>query len=519
MTETSQPTKPMSDEKKGSASDEPREGRWLRRATSVRALAVLAFMVGVAVILAARPFTHAESGDDSIYDYIAQSIVRGQLPYRDVIDPKTPGSSYLSAAAMIIGGSVGVRDIIAVRWLHVLMIGLLSAITFLVGQNYFRNRFAAVIAFLIPLMINGFSGLVIRGTQPKLSMILFGMFALLMVGKDRPFWAGFASMLSCLCWQPGLMFTGVAVLIFSRYLTSWRDLRALKVIAGALVPLGVLVLYFLSKGALGELWSWTIVYPYTVFAPESAAPLGESVDSFWGVIRRELRWDTVIVVAALAGLVIYSVTRIVLRIRRRGSGDLFRDAVIFPAWIYLVFCMINFQNTPDLIPFFPFIGLFSGWLIVEAARLFARVWHKAETAIPIVAMILIALLIGIRYSSSSRAEDELRDQEEEARIVASYLGPDDKIYVHGRSELLVLLNKPNLNKYIGLDTGADDYIARNKPGGFGDVINEMEAGAPKILAITRLRNVRHRDELQAWIDEHYEKIKFGQLRGIYVRKQ
>lgn len=500
------------------ADDSNRRPLWFRRITGIKPVSVIAFLIGVTVILAAKPFTHAESGDDSIYDYIAQSIVRGQLPYRDVIDPKTPGSSYLSAAAMFIGDKTGMRDIIAVRWLHVLMMGLLATVTFLAGEMYFRNRLAGVIAFLIPLMINGFAPLVIRGTQPKLSMILFGMASMLMIAAGRPFGAGFASMLSCLCWQPGLMFTGVAVLIFSRYLTSWRDLRALKVIAGALIPVAILVSYFAWKGALGELWSWTIVYPYTVFAPESASPLGESVESFWGVILRELRWDTALVLAALAGLVIYSATRIAGWIKYNQSLGLYKDALVFPAVIYLLFCIINFQNTPDLIPFLPFIGLFAAWLIIEGARVVARRWPMAEFAIPATAIIMIALLIGIRSRNSTRPEDKLSFQDEEARIVASYLGPDDKIYVHGRSELLVLLKKPNLNKYIGLDTGADDYIARNKPNGFRDVIDEMEEAAPKVLAITRLRNVHHRDEIQSWIDQHYDKVRFGQLRGIYLRK-
>jgi len=58
------------------------------------------------------------------------------------------------------------------------------------------------------------------------------MVSLLMIAKDKPFWAGVCSMLSCLSWQPGLLFTGVAILIFSRYLTSWRDWRALKVTLG-----------------------------------------------------------------------------------------------------------------------------------------------------------------------------------------------------------------------------------------------------------------------------------------------
>ena len=70
-----------------------------------------------------------------------------------------------------------------------------------------------------------FSEWMVTGTQPKLPMILFGLLSVLLIGKQRPYWAGFFSMLSCLCWQPGLMFTGVAVLMFSRYLTTGGILR------------------------------------------------------------------------------------------------------------------------------------------------------------------------------------------------------------------------------------------------------------------------------------------------------
>jgi hypothetical protein len=516
MCETKQATQATSGDELGTADRRARTLRLPPRVTGVRALAVVSFLAGAAVVLAARPFTNAESGDDSIYDYIAQSILRGQVPYRDVIDPKTPGSSYLSAAAMIAGRAAGARDVIAVRWLHVLMFGLLAATTFLVGERYFENRLAAAIGFLVPLMISGFTPLVIRGTQPKLSLMLFGMLSLLMIATNRPFWAGVTSMLSSLCWQPGLMFTGVAVLIFSRYLTSWRDSRALRVVLGALTPLTILILYFMRKGALGELWSWTIVFPYTVFAPESAMPLAGEAESLWLVI---LRGDAALALFALAGLVIYSATRVVNRIRNRGSSGGFKDALIFPPVIYLVFCLINFQNAPDLIPFFPFIGLFTGWLAAAAGGLLARVWPRARVALPAAVIIIIVSLIAIRNLAPGRAPDSLSEQEEEARFVESLLGPNDKIYVHGRSELLVLLNRPNLNKYIGLDTGADQYVARGKPGGFRDVIDEMEAEAPKVLAITRLRNVRHRGEIEDWINQHYQKVKFEKLRGIYIRRQ
>jgi hypothetical protein len=170
---------------------------------------------------------------------------------------------------MEVGNLIGVRDVVAVRLFQALLVGLLSAITFHVARIYLRNGFAAVIAFMFALTSPKFAQWMVVGTQPKLPMILFGMLTLLLIAKDKPFLAGASSMMSCLCWQPGLMFTGVAFLIFTRYLTSWRDGRALKVIAGAVVPLAVVVAYFYWRGALDDLWAWTITYNYSVFGPDA----------------------------------------------------------------------------------------------------------------------------------------------------------------------------------------------------------------------------------------------------------
>src|SRR5262249_29189136 len=192
------------------------------------AIAILVF--GAGLMLLYRPFSQLEVGDSALYDYIGQSILRGQVPYRDVIDIKTPGSMYSAALAMALGKSVGLRDLIAVRLYQVLLVGLLSAVTFVVANAYLRSQLAAVIAALFPLTSHKFAEWMVVGTQPKLPMILFGMLSIFFIDRQRPFWAGVCSVLSFLWWQPGLMFTGVAVLVFSKYLTSWRDGRALKVL-------------------------------------------------------------------------------------------------------------------------------------------------------------------------------------------------------------------------------------------------------------------------------------------------
>jgi len=495
-----------------------------------RRLPLLAFLFGAAVTLMYRPFIQPEAGDPSIYDYIAQCILRGQLSYRDVVDIKWPGSTYLSALAMLVGKPFGLRDVLAARLLQVLLVGVLAAVTFLVAEAYLRSRVAGVAAAVMPFMLPSFSNIMVLGTEPKLPLMVFGLLTLLFIIKDRPFLAGFFSMLSCLCWQPGLMFTGVAFLIFSRYLTNWRDLRALKVLLGAAIPFAVMAIYFYSRSAFGDLWSLTISYNYGVFGPEAKRGTAEALKHIGKVMSRVFQTDIVLVFLGLAGYIIYLVER--LRARFKGkkvfaSPDTLRDALLLPTAVYFAFCLINFQSAPDSLPFIPFVGIFAAYCFVVAGRWIKAIKHgegrwghaRWEAWVPALAastMLILALFRGATYKPD---KGTIRDQDKEFKLVADVLGPNDTLYVHGTTELLVLLNKPNLNPYVDLDWGKDDYIASRKySGSFKALVDEMEAQAPKVVALSRLKVVAHRAELEQWVEAHYDKLDVPGYEGIYIRK-
>src|SRR5690242_19455670 len=92
---------------------------WFARKKEAVLIGVAAFIVGAGVMLMYSPRQHIEVADSAVYDYMAQCIVRGQVPYRDVIDSKGPGSLYMSALVMIVGKPIGLQDIIAVRLFYV----------------------------------------------------------------------------------------------------------------------------------------------------------------------------------------------------------------------------------------------------------------------------------------------------------------------------------------------------------------------------------------------------------------
>jgi hypothetical protein len=494
-----------------------------------RVLCAFVFLFSVAVMFLWHLYTQLEAGDSAIWDYVAQSILRGQVPYRDVVEIKGPASAYLSAIAMWLGKFVGLRDVMAVRFMQILIAGVLSVVTFMVVETYLRLRTAAFIASLFPLMSYHFVSWTAGGTQPKLTMILFGMLALLLMAKDRPFWAGFCSMLSCLSWQPGLLFTGVAVLVLSRYLTSWRDWRALRVVFGAMLPLGVTLLYFHQVGAFTDFWMWTVSYNYEVYAPGGIRTLSETVAHIWTVSGRVFNLDSIWVAFGLAGLLMFTAQRLRSKLNLRlalNSPELFKDALAIAPLVYLAFCLVNLQSGPDLMPLFPFIGIFAAWFIVEFSRLLngtrpisrePRLCRLIETLPSLVLLLVLAVAV-FRAATHKMEEWTLSYQEQQLAKMSGLIGPDDKIYVHGTLEILVLLNRPNLNPYIMWDHGKVGYIAAKKYGGsVNALIDAIEAERPKFVALSRLKLVPEGAALEHWLEANYDKLPITGYE-VHVRR-
>ncbi|MEW6127381.1 MAG: hypothetical protein AB1757_10105 [Acidobacteriota bacterium] len=494
---------------------------------SDRLLFIALFLFAIVLFLAYRPFSQIVIGDTAFYDYIAQSILRGQLPYRDTVDIKFPGGAYLSAFAMLIGKLFGLRDVLAVRVLYLLLAGIFCALIFLVGRVYLSSRIAGILAALMPLTLTRFGEWIATGTEPKLPLMIGGLLTLLMIAKRRPFWAGFCGTVACLFWQPGLMFVGVAFLIFTKYLTAWRDGNGVKVMLGALMPLAVVVLYFGAKGALGDLWAWTMTYNYSVFGPDAKRTIPDALAHIWKIVERVFQNRIAFVPLSIIGLGVYGFE--VLRNKRPfrqslQSPELYRDALLMPPLIYFAFSLINFQAGADLLPFLPFICIFSGYVIVLLIRKFSnfKIATLGKDQLPnrvaagaVGLMVLLALLTSARYRMQTGT---IGDQDKAFATVAENLNSGDKIYVHGTTELLVLLNRPNLNAYLFLDWGADEFAAFRQGKPFSELIAEMERATPKIVALSRLKVVRHRDDFLQWVEEHYTPLKVPGYDGIYIRK-
>ena len=141
-----------------------------------------------------------------------------------------------------------------------------------------------------------------------------------------------------------------------------------------------------------------------------------------------------------------------------------------------------------------------------------------EMLVPGLALALVLAVVLARAVTYTAGERTLQHQDQEFRTISDLLGPDDKIYVHGTVEILVLLNRPNLNPYILLDWDADKFAAARTPGGWGAIMDEMESQAPRVVAISRLRTVTYRADIERWVDEHYDRMALVRYDRVFVRK-
>jgi hypothetical protein len=467
-----------------------------------------------------KPGEQPTGGDLSMWDYMSQSIVRGAVPYKDVVNIKTPLGSYLAAAAIKISHPFGLRDIIAIRYLYILFASLTVAMTFLVFDVYWQRRSAAILAAVLMLSYNSFGIWNSSGAQVKTATILFGLLSLYAVARGQAWLAGFWGALSFWCWQPGLLFTGAAGLVFCGFLTRPFDRRAIATAFGAIVPLLLGVLYFHSVGAWDDFYRWCFEFNTTS---------NSSVDSAFGWARaatavkkaypEEWLWFVLFPAGFLwrlveAGQILY----------RFGTAAFLKSSwrlapeIAFS--VYALFSLFNLQSGPDMIIFLPFVSGYAAYLIaglVEPLNQFAGLVVERIKGlsglrgivryIPISALIILIFLFKVADAFQYELVFKLQDEEREWSEVVSQLSASESIYAQGSLDLLVLYNLPNANKYIYFDRGKDVYAGRIEQGGFDGIIEDLKNKQPKFVSLAKLKHIKERDKLLAWLDELYEPYK------------
>lgn len=488
----------------------------------------LVFLAALLVYSQNQFWKQPSSGDRANWDYFAQVIVRGGVPYKDVVNIKSPLSAYIGAVAIVVTKPFGLRDIFAIRIAFLILSALVAAFTFQLASEYLDSR-VGIIAATVMISCVAFSRYNSGGIQPKTPMILFGLLSLLALKRDRPFLSGLFGMCSALCWQPGLLFVGVAFLGFSRYLTNWRDGKLMRLLSGSLLPLIVLILYFWAAGALKSFYLWNVDFPLTVYAPHEARTVSNFFSHLLKLVNGPYKNTRPYFYIALGGLLI-AILQEAIRILRSPKGQFASaatsHALIISLLVYFGFCMIDIQGGPDLIPLLPFVATFSAFAILFVVDQCAKLWQRVKPglnrglfdryAVLVIVVFMIYSDVTVAFYFE-RAFPTLADQEAAVQELMRSFRPGDSIFTYGQTELLVLTGMTNASKYFLLDRGKAGYLDQVEPGGFNGWLEELKRQRPRIVAMERLMNDNDLKPLEEWVAEDYRPAS-NRVFTCYVRK-
>lgn len=222
------------------------------------------------VLQQANPALNKLGRDSGTFAYIGSLVLRGDAPYLTAWDSKPPGTFLINAAGLWLGRGT--------RWgpWFIEFISLSAAAIF--GFLAMRKQFGVGVAALLASMIwlYGLNGILIGGNLTEEYSLFFGFLSIflfsLSLNKEKNTWLDVGIGLcagSSFIFRPNNMGVQISIvltmmvlmLMARQYVALFKRLIVIGV--GALLPLGILAIYLVSKGALQAFWEASFLYNFS----------------------------------------------------------------------------------------------------------------------------------------------------------------------------------------------------------------------------------------------------------------
>jgi 4-amino-4-deoxy-L-arabinose transferase-like glycosyltransferase len=217
--------------------------------------------------------------DESIHAAVAQRLLDGGSLYQDAIDQRTPVSYYFFEAVFAIFGR---KDLVGVRAIVAVMIGLTAALVFALGRRAPSRTTAwwSVLLF-VALSTNLLGPSDAYAANTEWFVILFtsaGACCLWLALEKNARWLAFVSggsfALGFLSKQPALLdaLPPLALLVYGAWLKTWTRSTGVRMAiwyaAGFAAVLAATVAHFAWHGTLGPAFFYTWRYNVQFYGPE-----------------------------------------------------------------------------------------------------------------------------------------------------------------------------------------------------------------------------------------------------------
>ncbi len=431
-----------------------------------------------AVVFVLQGFGGVLSRDLALYAYVGQQFADGVPPYVGVLNRAGPLAHMVPGFGVMLARLLGTDELLTMRAMMLVLTVVAVWLTYLLGRDLFGSRVAGAAAAATLLASRAVVLYAGGGPREKTTMVLLVVCALLAIVHRRWGWAGFATALATLTWQPAFWPCLAAALIAAKKPTwrmHWREVVGAwtRFGAGGLAATAAMVGYFAAVGALDAFFEGFLFVNAT---STSQVGLITFVTALPTVMLQAWGWSLWLLIAGL-------VASLLLAWLYRGATDPAGRAVVgvgAATVASLAWSIYVFNGWADAIFAVPMAAAGMGGVFALAAPRFPV---RGATALATAYVLVVSISAGA--TAWSRRPDILEPMRAETEAVLAAAGPDATVQSVGAPQALVLGGLTNPIRHQMFLQGLDDYVDETEPGGLAGIAAGIEERRPTFVTMDR----------------------------------
>ncbi len=436
----------------------------------------LAVAAAGAAVFMLQGFGGVLSRDLALYAYAGQQFAEGVPPYVGVLNRAGPLAHMVPGFGAMIARAISTDDLLTMRVMMMVLSVIAVWLTYLLGREMFGSRAAGAVAAATLLASRAVVLYAGGGPREKTTMMLLVVCALLAIVYRRWAWAGVATALATLTWQPAFWLCLAAALIAAKeppWSIHWRAiLRAwARFAAGGIAATAVVVGYFVLVGSLDAFFEGFLWVNAT---STSQVGLITFVTALPTEMLRAWGWSLWLLLAGLG-------SSLMLAWRYRGATDPAGRTVVGVGAATLA--SLGWS-----------IYVFNGWadavfVVPLAAAGLAGALGAASRRMPVRRVVSLATAYVVVVSVSAGATawaarpDVLEPMRAETNAVLAAGGPDVTVQSIGSPQPLVFGKLENPIRHQMFLQGLDDYVDATEPGGLAGIAADLEERRPTFVTL------------------------------------
>ncbi len=438
--------------------------------------------------------------DLALYAYGGQQFAEGVPPFVAVLNRAGPLAHMVPGVGAwigrLLGADSGADDLFAMRILMLVLSVVAVWVVYLMTRDAFGSRIAGVAAATSLLAFQGFVTYATGGPREKTTMMLLMALALWAVVHRRWGWAGVATALATLTWQP-VFFGALGAAVIGALLVRGRPgtlVALFRYAAGGIATTMVFVVYFVLVDALEEFWDafYLINATYTRQSGLLRYLADDPAEIFDG-----FGWTLWLVLSGLGAMVALGA----VRLRGLDRDDPHAVAVVAlggGTLVSLLWSFNVFNGWADAVFMLPLAAAGLGGLVHAVAR---RVPGRGAVAVAAAYAVLVTVAGGV--NAWVTRDERLGPMTDVNEQVLEVVGPDATIMSIGAPQPLVLGRRENTIYHQMFIGGLYEYVDATWPGGMDGLADDIEVDRPTLITMD---HPTWYDFVDPVLDDHYEEL-------------